>query len=75
MHYGHMGFFPGGDWIFLIMLIALAAFAVFFFCRWKNGSCQINREDNIEILKNRLAKGEITDAEFERLKTILAAKS
>lgn len=74
-HYGHMGFFPEGDWLFLIVLVVLAVLAVMFFCKWKNSSCQMYREDNLEILRNRLARGEINQEEFEKLKAVLAAKA
>lgn len=71
--YGHMGdWFPGmgGHWMFglfwLIVLIVLIAFVL----RWLGG-----REDGtaarstpLETLKQRYAKGEIDDEEFQRMR-------
>lgn len=73
-HFGHMGFFPGGC-LFLLALVVLAAVAIIFFCKWKNGPCQCGRENNLEILKKRLALGEIGQDEYERLKGVLSSKS
>lgn len=70
----HHGMFFGGGmfmWIFNIIILGVVIFlAVRFF---RHGKLEgINNETPLDILKKRLAKGEITKEEFENLrKTIL----
>lgn len=67
--YGHgfMGFGPLGMIIFWTLIIL----AVIFITRGLFGrtSCRTGRETPLEILKRRYAAGEITDQEYEKLKT------
>lgn len=66
------GFFNGGIFmlIFNVLLIVLVVFfAVKFF---RHGSIPgVNNETPLDILKKRLAKGEISKDEFEELKKLL----
>lgn len=62
----HSGLFPGYMWIFQIIIVVL-----FFLIVWwllKNSQKTITGEKPSEILKTRLAKGEITKNEYDKLK-------
>ena len=75
-HHDYMGYFFAGHWLLPILLVGLTAIALFLFYKWKNGGiCYAVKENNLEILKNRLARGEINEEEFDKLKSILTAKS
>jgi len=66
------GFYNGGIFmmIFSILLIILAVFFGLKF--FKQGTISgLNNETPLDILKRRLAKGEITRDEFEELKKVL----
>jgi uncharacterized membrane protein len=45
-----------------------------FFPNTRRASSASDRRDSFEILKNRLAKGEITQEEYQRLQEILMSK-
>jgi putative membrane protein len=55
-----------GPWMW-IFWIAVIAFIVFFLAR-RAETPEAGLEKPVEILRRRLAKGEITEEEFERLK-------
>ncbi len=54
-------------WIFNIVLFGLVVYFIVKFLRNTAGS-SVNRDNPLDILKGRLAKGEITKEEFESLK-------
>lgn len=58
MHFGFNGYMIFGQLIFFLIMI----FIFVWLLREKRPS-----EDNTEILKRRLAKGEITEKEYDRL--------
>ncbi len=65
MGQGHMNNFGGGGmFIFWIILIAAILFGAYFFYN-KNVK---GNESSLEILKRRLASGEISQEEYEKLK-------
>lgn len=76
--YGHSGsmfsggmFFGGGllMWIFWIAVLVLLVYAVKVIIGSANrNSTSSSSDEALEILKQRFAKGEIDEAEFERLK-------
>lgn len=59
----------GLGWIFGLILIAVIVWAVF---RIASSGQKQGRNDAIEILKERFAKGEIAEDEFERMKRELS---
>ncbi|TYB31558.1 MAG: SHOCT domain-containing protein [Candidatus Mcinerneyibacterium aminivorans] len=76
MHgYGHyFGFGGSFMWIFIIILVVVVIYVI----ARNSGSNILNtkshqehKEDAMEILKRRLAKGEISEEEFEEKKKIL----
>jgi putative membrane protein len=71
-HWYGGGFFNGGIFmlIFNVLLVGLVVFLAVKFL--KGGSIPgVNNETPLDILKKRLAKGEITKDEFDDLKKIL----
>ncbi len=69
------GYFMGGGvfmWIITLILFALLGFIIFTLVRNKKGIENIvthsSPEDAFEILKKRLARGEINEDEYDRLK-------
>lgn len=67
-----MGFSPFGSilsFLFLILLIYLLVGIVRYFTTRANYSS--DRSDSLGILKNRLAKGEITNEEYRRMNETL----
>lgn len=75
-----MSNFGGHPWglgtIIFLLVLGLMAYAVIraVFGRKDPRNHFTDRNDSLEILKTRLAKGEITIEEFERLKGYLQAK-
>ncbi len=70
----HFGAFPWGiGFILVVMLIAALVYAgIRTLCGRKDMRNHVNdRNDSLEILKKRLARGEISIEEFERLKEYL----
>lgn len=68
MHYMH-GY--GSIWPMIGMIIFLAGLIIiglFLVSNYVNGR---GKKDSLGILKERLAKGEIDESEYERLKSIL----
>ncbi len=58
--------FYGGGYMFLGLIILIIVLAVVFIPRKNRKS--VNDDEALAILKNRLAKGEISIEEFEQLK-------
>ncbi len=70
MHYYGMGYgYMGFGWLFQILILVLF-FLVIWWILKSSGSFgfKIGTEPAIEILKKRLAKGEISEKEYHRLK-------
>lgn len=64
MHYGY------GGWFMWLILIIVAAIAIYVFVQARRG---VNvRETPLEILKKRYAKGEITKEDYDRMKSDLS---
>lgn len=69
MHWGDYGWGMGFGWIFMIIFWLLVILGVvFLFQTLTRDSAKTGREDSLEILKKRYAKGEISKEEFERMK-------
>lgn len=75
--YGLHGGFMGGGlfgilWsvLLLVLFIYLGAKLIGFFFEGNQG--RRDREDSLEILRTRYARGEIDDKEYQRIKDILA---
>ena len=66
--FSRLGLFWGGG---LMVLVPLLLAAIIFFAIYLIIKRPAKRNDNMEILKNRLAKGEITVQEYEELKNHL----
>lgn len=65
MHYYNDGWmWMGGSWIFMLIFWALVIWLVVYLVSKKSPS----NNDSLEILKSRLAKGEINKKEFYELK-------
>jgi putative membrane protein len=61
-----MGWRWMGPWMWIFWIVVIA-FIVFFLVR-REKTPEGGLEEPVEILRRRLAKGEITEEEFERLK-------
>lgn len=72
MWWGHHGFHPFG-WILFALLAAFLIFKIFAFwrCGWGYYGWHNGRFDAEAILKRRLASGEISEAEYQRMRDIL----
>ncbi|ANU15275.1 SHOCT domain-containing protein [Planococcus halocryophilus] len=63
----------GGSWL-IAGLVVLIGFAIYYFMKNNNNNNSFNSSqkdsstDAMEIAKKRLARGEITNAEFEEIK-------
>lgn len=61
-----------GHTVWLLLLVLGAGLAVWLiFARGKGGSPAADRSDSLEILKVRLARGDITIEEYNTLKSVL----
>ena len=58
----------GGPWIWFLILAGLG---FLFWSSYKPGGYRRIREDPVEIARMRLARGEISSEEFERIKKTL----
>ena len=71
------GFGPWGGLLSLLFLIFIIylMFSIVrnFFPNTRRTSSASDRRDSFKILKNRLAKGEITEEEYQRLQEVLAS--
>jgi len=61
----------GGSWL-IAGLVVLIGFAIYYFMKNNNNGFNSSQKDSgtdaMEIAKKRLARGEITNAEFEEIK-------
>ena len=64
-----MGGFGMGPGILVLAVILIAAY--FLFVRKDGGGARDDRRDSLEILKRRLASGEISVEEFDTLRKYL----
>ncbi len=67
----HMMHGYGSFWSMLIMIIfwtGLISFGVFLITYFINGR---NKKTSLQIIQERLAKGEIDEIEYERIKSII----
>lgn len=63
-----MGFGMGFGWIISLILIAVGIWFVIRLNQNQNNKGDSLDQDPLEIVKNRYARGEISKAEFERMK-------
>ena len=62
----------GGGWTGMLIAVAVLALAIYFIYRlFSRKSCNFDRRDTLNILKHRLASGEITQEEYEKLKNVI----
>jgi uncharacterized membrane protein len=64
----------GGGWVFLLLfalLLTVLVFKVFFFSRWSRSRGWPDASPET-VLKRRLASGEISESDYQRLKDLLA---
>ena len=68
--FGHL---PGGfHGVGLIIFLALAVFLIYRYCRKTRAPhSSLDRRDSLEILKIRLASGDISPEEYDKLKSVL----
>ena len=67
---GHMH--EGLSGVGLIIILVLAVFIIYRFCRKPDmPHSGLDQRDSLEILKKRLASGEITPEEYSKLKSVL----
>lgn len=67
----HMMHGYGSFWSMILMIIfwvGLISFGIFLLTNFINGG---NKKTSLQIIKERLAKGEIDETEYERLKSII----
>ncbi|MFA5172128.1 MAG: SHOCT domain-containing protein [Sulfuriferula sp.] len=71
-----MGYYGGGfgfGWLFMILFWVLIIVGIVLLGKWvstSTGACGRNRGDSqaLEILKQRYARGEISEQEFQKIK-------
>ncbi len=64
----------GSFWAMILMIlfwIGLISFGIFLITNFINGD---KKKTSLQIIKERLAKGEIDELEYERLKSIIKQK-
>ena len=62
----------GGGWLGMLLTITVFVLAVWFISRLMlRKRCNFDRRDSLNILKHRLASGEITQEEYEKLKNVI----
>ena len=69
----YLNFFGwGGGWIGMLLAITVLVLAAYFIFRLMGRKpCNFDRRDTLNILKRRLASGEITQEEYEKLKNVI----
>lgn len=71
---GDFGMFGGllfGLFIFKIIVLAIVVYIIYRIVKKKDLIGNIKSNKSLDILDERLAKGEITDEEYKRVKSIL----
>ncbi len=63
-----MGFGMGFGWIISLLLIGLGIWLVVQVSQRQNNSSSYFKENPLDILKERYARGEISKSEYERMK-------
>lgn len=68
-----LGYFGGGGgWIEILIAVTVLALVIYVACRLFNRkNCNFDRRDTLNILKQRLASGEITQEEYEKIKNVI----
>ncbi|MEG6503120.1 MULTISPECIES: SHOCT domain-containing protein [unclassified Desulfovibrio] len=62
----------GGGWLGMLLTITVLVLAVWLVSRLLiRKRCNFDRRDSLNILKHRLASGEITQEEYEKLKNVI----
>ncbi|MDD4701318.1 MAG: SHOCT domain-containing protein [Desulfovibrio sp.] len=62
----------GGGWTGMLIAVTILALAIYIVCRiFSRKNCNYDRRDTLNILKHRLASGEITQEEYEKLKNVI----
>ncbi|QHE54274.1 hypothetical protein GS400_10065 [Pontibacillus sp. HMF3514] len=70
-----MGFFGGMGFTWILIIGILIIIVAIFINKQSNNNGQNNQNNNsLDTLKERLARGEITEAEYDRLKQKLDEK-
>ena len=70
------GLFSGGFlsiilWVFIILIAVLLVMALFRFLRSREAGFKRDREDSLDILKARYARGELNRAQYLKMKGTL----
>ncbi|ATD81745.1 MULTISPECIES: SHOCT domain-containing protein [Desulfovibrio] len=62
----------GGGWLGMFLTVIVLVLAVCLISRLLTRKrCNFDRRDSLNILKHRLASGEITQEEYEKLKNVI----
>lgn len=69
----YLNFFGwGGGWIGMLLAVTVLVLAIYCIFRFIGRKpCNFDRRDTLNILKRRLASGEITPEEYEKLKNVI----
>ncbi len=67
----HLADFPHGMGLAMLFLAAVVFISYFIFQRFRQKGRNADKRDSLEILKKRLATGEITLDEFNTIKQVL----
>ena len=68
---GHMWNFWGMGWGMWFWMLVLIGVGYLFYVSYPSRARRINREDPLEVVRLRLARGEITSEEFEKIRKTL----
>jgi putative membrane protein len=70
--FGPFGMILGG--LFWLVIIAVVIWAIWYFTRGRSGVSKTGTQTPLEVLKRRLASGEITPEQFAKTKKTLEDK-
>lgn len=69
---GHTGWGMGFGWIFMLLLLILIIMGIIAMAKWLSGgsvgAAQLQEKTALDILKERYARGEIDQAEYQTKK-------